>query len=145
MIEITSKDVMLAPQMSPKSARQWATFMHLSLYAFFVLSIFGFVVPLVLWVLKREESAYVDAQGKTIFNFILSLMLYGVVYGLLVLSFVGTSAVKASTSGMFGTFGFAFAGALLLVLSLLILPIFGVLASSKGDSFRYPLTIAFRK
>ena len=129
------------PKMSPQSARQWAAFMHLSLYAFFVLNIFGFIIPLVLWILKREESEYVDAHGKAILNFILSLVVYGVIYTVLVLVLGGSSLFSDSSSGMFGTLALAVVGALCLLLILFFFPLLGLRATSRGEGFRYPLTI----
>ena len=99
---------------------------HLSSLSVFVGVPFGHLAgPLLIWLLKRNEYPYVDEQGKESLNFQLSMTLYGIVAGLLVLVVVG----------------------FFLLLALAVLNIVAVIVASvranDGRPIRYPLTIRF--
>ena len=47
----------------------WALLAHIS---YFVLGVFG---PLIIWLVKREESAFVEDQAKEALNFQLSVLI----------------------------------------------------------------------
>ena len=49
---------------------------HLSQLLDFVTGIGGFVIPLILWVLKRDEVLGMDTHGRAILNFRISMFLY---------------------------------------------------------------------
>lgn len=50
--------------------RRWAMFCHLGGLAFFLIPPFGgVVVPLVLWLARRRDNAFVDQQGREAVNF----------------------------------------------------------------------------
>lgn len=59
------------------SERQYAMFNHLagllSLADFFVV---GFITCLVMWLVRRDDSAFLDDHGKEALNFQISLTLY---------------------------------------------------------------------
>ena len=55
--------------------RLWALLAHLS---YFVFAVFG---PLIIWLVKREESAFVENQAKEALNFQLSVLIVGLVCG----------------------------------------------------------------
>jgi len=45
------------------------------------------VGPLLIWLFKRNESAFIDFHGKNYFNFIISYFIYGIV--VTILMFIG--------------------------------------------------------
>ena len=49
---------------------------HLSQLLDLVTGIGGFIVPLVIWVVKKDEILDMDAHGKAILNFRISMFLY---------------------------------------------------------------------
>jgi uncharacterized Tic20 family protein len=51
--------------------------------------ILGVVGPLIFWVVKKDESPYVDMVGKTALNFQISYLIYFFVAGLLSLVLIG--------------------------------------------------------
>jgi hypothetical protein len=56
--------------------RRWAMFCHLGGLACFVLPLIGgVIVPLVLWLARRRDSAYIDQQGREAVNFQASILL----------------------------------------------------------------------
>ncbi|MBP2239456.1 putative Tic20 family protein [Cytobacillus eiseniae] len=58
--------------------------------AIYVSSFFTTIIgPLVIWLLKKDESAYIDYHGKEYFNFIISYAVYSVVSMLLMIVLIG--------------------------------------------------------
>ncbi len=110
--------------------RTWALFMHLShLVALFI----GIpvVTPLILWAVKKDQSEFLDDQGKEAINFEISLLIWFVVTG------VGGAIIGVLTCGV----GFV----LLAVPWILgvVGTIMGTVASTKGRYFRYPMCWRF--
>ena len=104
-----------------------AMWCHLGTFAGLLIPLGNFLLPLILWLSKKDDDALVNDQGKESINFQISIFLYGVVCGILVFVFVGIP--------------------LLLVLGLftLIQVIKASLAASEGVFYRYPFCIRFVK
>ncbi len=105
--------------------RTYAMFMHLTLIA----SHMGVpIVPaLIMWLIKKDKSPYLDDHGREALNFQFSLICYA----------IGAFLVGLVTCGA----GF------LLYLPLYALGIVGMIlasvAANKGEYYRYPMTIRF--
>jgi len=87
---------------------------------------FGHIIgPLVVWLIKKDESAFVDDQGKEAINFQISMTLYAVVAAILILVVIGIF--------------------LLIGIGILdiVLVIIAAVKANAGEKFRYPLTIRF--
>ena len=111
-----------------KDERKWAMFCHLSALSAYIGIPFGSILgPLVVWLLKRDESSFVDAHGREALNFHLSMALYVIIASILSLILIGIPILIA-----------------LIVLSLVSIVIATVKASD-GRSYRYPMTIQFLK
>jgi len=108
----------------PATERNWAVAAHLSGFvaAFFAL---GFLGPLVVLLAEGRRSAYVRAHAVEALNFNLSVLLWLLISGVLVLVLIGIPMLVG-------------VGILYLVSSIL-----GAMAASRGDTFRYPLTVRF--
>lgn len=48
-----------------------------------------FIGPLVIWLLKKDESAYIDHHGREYFNFLISYTLYAIISSVLMLVLIG--------------------------------------------------------
>ena len=59
-----------------KENRQLLVLTHLSQLLDFVSGIGGFVVPLILWLTKKDEIRNMDETGKAILNFRISMFIY---------------------------------------------------------------------
>jgi uncharacterized Tic20 family protein len=90
-----------------------------------LLGLVGFVGPLVLWLVKRNESAFVDDQGKEALNFQLSLLIYGLLCGVSVFFVVGILLLPV-----------------LMVFSIVAV-ILAAMKANDGSFYRYPLCIRF--
>jgi uncharacterized Tic20 family protein len=56
----------------------------------YILSLFFPILgPLIIWLIKKEQSPYVDYHGKEYFNFFISYFVYGLVCGVLTIVIIG--------------------------------------------------------
>lgn len=113
---------------------RWSVIAHLSLFVV-LLGVPSPVGPLAVWLIKRGESASLDAQAKEALNFGLSALVYLV--GLVALGVI--AAIGASGEGLV-LVGLAL---LALVVGSLILPVVAAVRASSGERYRYPLTLRF--
>lgn len=93
----------------------------------------GFVGVLILWLIKKDESRFVDYHGKEALNFMLSMLIYSL--GLMAVMMV----VGVVTLG-FGFF-ILFPAYFVLIIGSLVLEIMACLAANRGEWHRYPYTL----
>ncbi len=111
-----------------KDARMWAMICHLAALAGLVVPVVGCIVgPLIVWQIKKEEFPFVDEQGKEAVNFQISMLIYGIVAGLLCFVCIGVVLLPAVA-----------------IFDIVFLLIAAVKANN-GEHYRYPLTIRFIK
>lgn len=73
----------LNPAVPPKdNANVWAMFCHVGVFLALVIPFANYVVPLVIWLIKKQEFPLVDAHGKESLNFQIAFTIYGI--GLLI-------------------------------------------------------------
>lgn len=102
--------------LSPSDERMWATLAHIGP----VLT--SFVAPLLIWLVFRDRSRFVDDQGKEALNFQIFLAIAYVV-GIIT--------------------AFIVIGVFILLAAWILAIVFGIqgaIAASKGEPYRYPLT-----
>ncbi len=136
--------------------RVWATFCHLAALTPLPRIRLGFILgPLVVWLIKKDESPFVNRHGKAALNFQISMILYGVL--LVGFAFLFLTAVlqpdRARVSSerlIVGPWGLDVALAappFLLVVALglfdLVCVIVGAVRANKGREYRYPFAIRF--
>ena len=120
--------------MTPSDETTWSTVSHLSWLAGSLVAL-PFLAPLVLFLVLRERGPFVRHHTAEALNFQLSVLLYGVglgvVGGILTLVTFGVLApVLALALGALAVFGVVFT-------------VLAAVASSRGQWYRYPLTIRF--
>jgi uncharacterized protein len=103
----------------------YAMAMHLSQYAAYVIPLAGVIIPIAMWLYARDSDEFVNDHGRDLMNFLISYIIY--VFIAFILCFVAIGFVLLPILGLIG----------------LILPIFGAIAASKGESYRYPMTLKF--
>ena len=93
-----------------------------------VMHVFGLIGlpilgPLIIWIMKKDQSPYLDAQGRELLNFQLSYLIYFIAAFLLLIVLVGL--------------------VLLPVLSIawLVLTIVGLVNAADGKLYRFPVII----
>ena len=109
-----------------KENRQLLVFTHLSQLLDFVTGIGGFIVPLLLWLLKKDEVFDMDRHGKAILNFRISMFLYLLICIPFVL-----------------LFGLGLLGFIVIGLFYIIFPIINAVRASNNQQPNYPLSIKF--
>ena|SRR5215213_138008 len=125
------------PQNMPKSSTQtWEVLCHISALSGYVLPIpFANIIgPLIVWMMKRDLSAGVDAHGREALNFQISWTIYAILLGI-----VGAILAVIIVGFLF----FIVIG--IGIVAMIILTIIGAVKASNGELYRYPLTIRFLK
>ena len=87
----------------------------------------SFLGPLIIWAIKREDSAFIDQQGKNYLNFLISYLIYTVIAAILVFLLIGVL--------------------LLFILSIVIVvySIIAIVFVLKGQDYVVPFTIEIIK
>ena len=99
--------------------------LHLSQVAGYLLPGLGMLLPLVLWLVGRDRSPEIDAQGRLVMNWILSLIVYMAISFFLCLLLIGIPLLIS-----FAVLGVVF-------------PIIGAVRAADGRRWRYPMSIPF--
>ncbi|MFV1964993.1 MAG: DUF4870 domain-containing protein, partial [Pirellulaceae bacterium] len=70
--------------------RQWAMFAHLAALSGYIGIPFGNIIgPLIVWMIKKDESSFVDDQGKESLNFQISMLIWIAISAAAICVFVG--------------------------------------------------------
>jgi uncharacterized Tic20 family protein len=111
---------------APSEIRTWSVLCHASALLGLFFHFFGHLLgPLIVWLIKRDASPEIDANGKESLNFQLSMLIYDIVAGILCLVLIGIPILIA-----------------LWVLNTVFVIIASV-KTSNGEFYRYPFTIRF--
>ncbi len=100
---------------------------HLTALAGFVIPFGNIIGPLVIWLIKKDQSAWVDRQGKESLNFQISVSIYAFVAGILTVIIIGIPLLIAV--GIFS----------------LVMIIIASVKVNEGEDYQYPLCIRFIK
>ncbi|WP_341939570.1 DUF4870 domain-containing protein [Marinimicrobium sp. C2-29] len=68
--------------------RTYSMLLHFSQFCNFIIPFFGLIVPVALWLTRRDDP-YVDQQGRVVMNWILSSLIYFVICLVLMLVVIG--------------------------------------------------------
>lgn len=111
----------------PQQDKNWAMFCHLSALSGLLLPIpfANIIAPLILWSMKKDQSSFVNDQGKEALNFQLSMSIIMIVCGLLFFLVLPLIALG-----------------LLAILNVVLVIIAGIKAN-EGVSYRYPFSFRF--
>ncbi len=109
----------------PMDENTWALMLHLSQLCGFLIPFAGLVVPIVLWQVKKDESAVIDRHGRIVANWMITALIAGIVFFLLSFLLIGIP--------------------LLFVLAALcvVFPIIGGVKASNGEFWAYPMSFKF--
>lgn len=96
---------------------------HLSALAGFVVPFGSIIGPLVVWLMKREESSFVDRQGKEALNFQITMLIAFLISLVLVFVLIGFFLIAA------------------VAIFDLIMIIVATIKASEGEDYRYPVSL----
>ena len=105
------------PVTDNKDERMWASFCHLSGI------VFGFLGPLVLWLIKKDQYPLVNDQGKEALNFQINILVYLVISVVLIAFCVGFVLLPA------------------VVIYAVVMAIIATIKANQGIQYRYPMTV----
>lgn len=109
-----------------RQSRTWGMLCHLAGLACYIGVPFGNILgPLVVWLIKKEEFPFVDEQGKEALNFQISMTIYGIIAGILIIVLIGIPLLLG------------------LLVAHIVLVIVAAIRANDGESYRYPVTIRF--
>lgn len=85
--------------------------------------LFSFILALIVWLLKKDDSEYIAAQAKEALNFQITILLAQFIAGILVWLLIGILLIP------------------IIWLVNIVLCIIAAISTSKGEDYRYPLTL----
>lgn len=107
--------------------QQMGMFLHLSQLANLLLFPIGIILPIVLWQTQKDKMPALDAHGKMVVNWMISMTIYMVISLILMIVLVGFLLVPVV----------AILG--------IVFPIVGGIKANNGELWQYPLAIKFLK
>jgi uncharacterized Tic20 family protein len=108
-----------------QSERDWAMFCHLSALAGYFFPFGGIIGPIICWISRKDESEWVDINGKSSLNFQISLLLYTVLAIPLCFIIIGIPII------------------VFLAILKIVCIIIASTRAAKGETFKYPVSIPF--
>ncbi len=106
-----------------QETKRWAMFLHFSL----IIPLGGFIAPVIIWQLKKNELPMLDIHGKIVVNWLISLLIYGAVFFGLTFVFVGIPLL--SVLGVLG----------------ILFPIIAGVKANNGEFWKYPFSLSILK
>jgi uncharacterized protein len=120
-----------APGEVSSESRNWAVIAHLSAIAAMLVAL-AFLGPLVVYLVKKDTDPFVRDQAAEALNYQLSWLLYsfvgGIVLVVLIILVVGLVLIPVAIAAAIAWF---------------VLMIVAAVHASRGERYRYPLTIRF--
>ena len=118
----------VTPATPTENERTWGMLAHLSALVGLVFPLVGNILgPLLVWLTKRDQSAFVAAHAKEALKFNITVTLAGVVCGFLALIFIGF---------LLGT---------ALFIAWLVMTLVAAIRASEGVPYHYPLSLRLVK
>ncbi len=107
-----------------KDTRQMAMLCHLTAFATFVIPGVGSIVgPLIVWLLKKDRSEFIDFHGKEALNFQITILILAAIAGVLCFFLIGIPLLFAV-----GVYWFVFT-------------IIASIKANEGAYYKYPFVI----
>ena len=106
-----------------KDERTWAMLCHFSTYIGFIFPFGNIIVPLIIWLSKREDLPLVEDQGREVLNFQISMTIYFIISGILCIILIGIPILIG-----------------LIIFDFIITIVAGIKAND-GKCYRYPLNL----
>ena len=107
--------------MVTREDRSWGVLLHLSGLAGFVFPFGNLIAPLVLWLIRRDRSSFLDDQGREALNFQIAFSIYTILSAVLILLLVGILLLPV------------------VLISGIVLMVSAAIQANKGIPYRYPL------
>ncbi len=103
--------------------RNWGMFAHLSALAGAIVPFGSVIGPLVIWLMKKDESPFIEDQAKEALNFQITMAIGFLICFVLIFVVIGVFLLP------------------LLLIFDLILTIIAAVEANKGNRYRYPFAL----
>lgn len=113
--------------MEQKQEKVWAMFCHLGALGGAIIPFGNIIIPLVIWLIQKKESALVDREGKKSLNFQISMTIYALVSAILVFVVIGIFLLWA------------------IAIFSLVAVIIAAIKTNNGEDYKYPLSLTLIK
>ena len=110
-----------------RDEKNMGVLVHLASFSGYLVPLGSILGPLIVWLMKRDEFPFVESCGRNCLNFKISVIIYFIISGILMLVGVGFLLI-----GILAIFD-------------IIVTIIAAIKASEGESYKYPLTINFIK
>ena len=87
----------------------------------------GWLAPLIIWLIKKDQSPFINDQGKELLNFQLTVFIAMVISGILTIVVIGCVMLP------------------IVIVCNFIFSIIGALAVNRGEAYRFPFNIRLIK
>lgn len=112
---------------SSLNLKQWNLIAHLSGFAGFLLPLGNILGPLLVWLLKKEQSPKLEEHAREALNFQISISIYALIASILFFAVIGFVLLP------------------ILIIVQIVLMIKAALAADRGELYRYPITFRLIK
>lgn len=112
---------------SSLNVKQWSLIAHLSGFVGFLFPLGNILGPLLVWLLKKEQSPILEEHAREALNFQISISIYALIASILFFAVIGFVLLP------------------ILIIVQIVLMIKAALAADRGEFYRYPITFRFIK
>ena len=99
----------------------WGLILHLSAFAGFIIPFGNLIAPLIIWQMKKDESAFLDEVGREAVNFHIAITVYALISTVLIFVLIGFLLLAAVTIGM------------------IVLTVIAAVKANDGECYRFPM------
>jgi len=117
----------LQPGMLSPDEKTMAMLLHILVLANFITGFLGTVGTLVLWLIKKDESQFIDYHGKEALNFQITIFIAAIISFVLIFVLIGFFLLLA------------------LLITNIVLSIMAGIAANNGEYYQYPFSIRIIK
>ncbi len=141
IIKDKKEDITIIKNLSSDD-KTWGMLAHLSALSSIIIPLGNILGPLLIWVIKKDDSTFINENGKNALNFQLSLTIYSIIGS--ILFFMISIPILFGTDSAF-SFSLIFVPFLLFYLIEIFLIAKATGQTYSGKIYKYPFTIPFIK
>lgn len=112
-------------------ARTWGLILHLSMLAGALIPLGGYIIPIVIWQMKKSEFPGIDRHGKNAVNWMITAFIFAVACVILIVTVIG-AIIGIPGLWALGLISLAF-------------PVIAAIKANGGEAWKYPLAFEFLK
>lgn len=151
--------------MLTNAEKNWATLTHIGAFGQYLFPLGNFIIPIIIWSSKKNESEFIDNNGKQCINFQLSVFLYSLILGAIFVPaffitflshitfnelihdrhFIIQDLNFSENVGLITTGAIAIFFLVCLKIAEFFLIIQAAVKTANGERYSYPLTLKFMK